>query len=461
MNSFDNFILSGANKARYIPIIGNARAIIGIYRKSTQFVVPGQTPLFLLDGNLSDRLLARAVDRLKLTKYVIIHRPFIDLERQKQIAAYRSKFNSCGWLGKDGVVTEYLAKNVERYRTTNCDLTRDTLGDYLRGYFEYEQILAEYNADIAIPPIDKATGEDIVADLNEYLFGKAKSIFPLGVESLMESNIKQSAIPKPRFFMDGMNNDPAPKGICRQRIGNTVADVLGFSKNRMEQDGAAILSEIITYCADIGLYKGNVTLYVIGAVFREFVQNSTVLYDGANYFCYAEVKEISSKFLQIWDVMQTNKQRRTDFQAAIFFDNTGLKERLRWIFGINETHDKQFDTLGIVRGQIIAWIVDNLRYPIAFLDDILYRLLWANPLYGEKLQEFSAYFTHEHCVWLKECIHRADAMARQKIEELVGFDLNETPHGMSNLSKGHYAPALYSAERYIEAMLNMDGRILP
>jgi len=61
MNTFDDFKLTGANAARFVPIHGNAAGIVGAYRKvmgmkirsREKFVGKielGMVPLFLLDG---------------------------------------------------------------------------------------------------------------------------------------------------------------------------------------------------------------------------------------------------------------------------------------------------------------------------------------------------------------------------------------------------------------------------
>ena len=87
MNSFDDFKLTGANITRYFPIWGNSSKIIGVYRKTMGFKVKarakkyremelGLIPLFLLDGELSEKKLKRAAEILNLKAYVAIYRPF-------------------------------------------------------------------------------------------------------------------------------------------------------------------------------------------------------------------------------------------------------------------------------------------------------------------------------------------------------------------------------------------------
>lgn len=74
INTFDDFVLSGANKTRYVIVIGNAAGLIGAYRKIFTTIGIGQTPLFLLDGNLSPKLLTKAKDKLELAEFIALYR---------------------------------------------------------------------------------------------------------------------------------------------------------------------------------------------------------------------------------------------------------------------------------------------------------------------------------------------------------------------------------------------------
>jgi len=365
--------------------------------------------------------------------------------------------------------------NDDLLRYENCNtITKEFLESMLRPFFDYENARVEYAATVEIEPVDATTGVEIYGDLNDFLFEWAANAFPFGVESLLEANIKQSAIPKHQFFMHGMESLPVPKGIRQSGrqmtlfdmdkpiIQDTINKLQGLIKHSISHVGAVRLSEIIELCAEIGLYKGNITLYVIGSALRDFDIDNAVFYDGVCYWNFAEVRDISSWFLQAYELYVTGRSRKSK-KAALFFDSTGLKERLESIFDLDAAPESaqekrsDLDTLGMAVVMAGKWVVENLCYPIDFLDSTLYQLLRDDGLYGEKLKQYDAYFTSERCSWLKSRMTHADAIARQKIMDAVGFDPDKTRHGMSNLPKGHYAPVLFSADSYIEAMLDTRG----
>ena len=478
MNTFDDFKLTGANATRYVPIHGNASGIIGAYRKTMGVKIKarvkhvgkielGMVPLFLLDGKLSAKALNRAVETLGLTAYVAIYRPFDSNIKTR----FEKLYKTCckrGYFKKDGSCSDWITEDLQRYETGNIfarEFVENTIGCYL----DYKAAQAEYTAISEMPPIDAATGKEIIGDLNTFLFERAMEMFPYGVENLLESNVKQSEIPKHKFFMGGMELSQEPKGVRKNggqmslfdldkpSISDTISELQRLIKQSISQNGAARLSEIIEQCAQIGLYKGDVALYVMGAAFRDFNMERAVFYDGVAYLKYTEVLDISSWILQAYELHIRNLARSAR-NAALFFDDTDLKERLEDIFNITPTQDKRFDTLGMAVLLIRRWIVENLRYPIAFLDGTIYSLLRSDCIYGEKLKQYNTYFTPERCKWLKMRLRYADTIARQAIKKSVGFDPDTTRHGMSNLPKGHYAPVLYSADAYINAMSD-TGRI--
>lgn len=143
--------------------------------------------------------------------------------------------------------------------------------------------------------------------------------------------------------------------------------------------------------------------------------------------------------------------KRKTFHAALFFDDTALKDRLRGIFAIQPPMDRpEFNTLGFAVVEMGKWVVENLNYPIAFTEEMLHRLYVEQDLYGDKMREYDAYFTTERCAWIRTRLLYADRIARKAIQEAVGFDPDTTLHPLSNLGKGHYAPILWSAEDYLE-----------
>jgi hypothetical protein len=176
-----------------------------------------------------------------------------------------------------------------------------------------------------------------------------------------------------------------------------------------------------------------------------------VFYDGIAYWRYREIRDISSWIQRAYvEIRMRRKPGRQE--AALFVDNTTLKQRLERIFGLKQSGNKNLDTLGMAVYQSNRWIVDNLRYPIAFLDGTLFGMLNDDALYGEKLCQYDAYFTEERCEWLRAQLPQADALARQAIMEAVGYDPDTTEHAFSRLPKGHYAPAFYSADFYLSEM---------
>lgn len=473
INTFDNFVLSGANKTRYIPIIGNSTGLIGAYRKIAATIETGQTPLFLLDGMLSANMLTKAKDKLGLAAFIVLYRSF-DIKLKKRYEAELTRLRSSGYINKDGSFPEWALEDLHRFETTSDLFLKEQLTGILSPYFDYEKAKKEYIGAAKALPVDAATGEEIIGDINEYLFNRAKAMFPIGVESVLEANIKQSAILKTRFFIDGMRNEPVPNGVRRSglnarqlsfcgtveaSIDDAISELCGFMRERLEQNGAVKLTDIITHCADIGLYKGNITLYAIGAACRGIKKETGIFYDGVAYWRYSEAQDISSWVLRVYDILQPRLIRgelrflsRYESDSAIFYDNTSLKERIEYVFCVKPAQDKRLDTLGMAIVLITKWITENLRYPIDFLDNTLHRLFMERELFGEKLRRYDAYFTEERCAWLKDRIPHADSIARQVIKETVGFDPDAEKHGMSNLPKGHYAPVFYSAAEYIKNM---------
>lgn len=471
MNTFDGFNLTGANIARYIPILGNAASIISAYRKRAEAVEIGRVPLFLLDGELPAKTLIRAVAQLNSTKYITIYRPF-DTKIKKKFEDLYQRVRSAGFLKKNGTAADWVLENKHRFEANTNGLGAEFLRP-IQIYIDYEKAQEDYISAAGIFPIDATTGKTITSDLNEYLYERAKSMFPLGVESILETNVKQSSIPKTQFFMDGLKDVQAPKGVRKDSkvgwqmslfdlggasVDDSIFELRGYLRRRIEKEGAVTLPEILCHCAEIGLYKGNVTLYAIGATLRAFDNENTVFYDGVGYWRFADVKDISSWILRVYDVMQPRlikgklkTLQRKESQSAIFYDNTSLKDRLRGVFELKPTSDKpEHDTLGMVIVQMGQWVIENLRYPIAFTDLNLHRIYRENNLYGDKMQAYDNYFTPERCGQIKEQLPYADSIARQAIEAEVGFDPNTTTHPLSNLGKGHYAPILWSAEEYIE-----------
>jgi hypothetical protein len=364
-------------------------------------------------------------------------------------------------------VSEFVLKYKHRAETTDDEFVKEQLTGVIQPYLDYEKAKSAYEAAIDIPPVDADTGEPIKGDLNEYLFEKAKTMFPLGIESILADNVKLQVMTKHRFFLDGTENAPAPNEIrqtgqdSRQitlfdsgkpYIGDVIQAIIDFFSRRIEETGAVKLTEIIRYCADIGLYKNNITLYVLGAAFRFFNRETAVFHDGVCYFRYIDFKDMSAHIMRIFDFYYSVKIRSSS-EALLFFDNTMLKERIKSIFPIEDSGDGQFDTLGMVLLMSGKWIVENLRYPVEFTDRTLYELFNEPNLYGGKLRQYSEYFTEARCKELKSEIICADGTARKKITEAVGFDPDTTKHRMSGLPKGHYTPLLYSTENYIKEMM--------
>jgi len=470
INSFDDFVLTSANKSRYIPILGNAAGVIGAYRKIAVNIGIGQTPLFLLDGVLSAKLLVRAKEKLKLNAFIALYRPF-DVTLKNRYEAELKRLRRSDRIKKNGSYPDWALEYLHRYEKTNDTFIKEQMFGIVEPYFIFEKAKNEYVEAIKIFPVDVTTGEEITSDLNDYLFNRAKTMFPIGIESVLISNKKQSAIPKHRFFVDGLENKPAPDGVRRfmfearqlsfcgtsdANIDDVISHLYNFIDGRIKQNGVAKLADTINHCADIGLYKSNITLYALGAACRK-LNNKTIFYDGVTYWRYSETQDISSWILRVYEIIQPRLIKgkltiieRKESDAAFFYDNTSLKERLKHIFNLKPVKDKRFDTHGMAIVWAIKWIVDNLRYPIAFLDNTLHRLFMERELYGEKLRFYDEYFSEEHCAWLKKQLPHADSLARQKIMETVGFDPDVEKHSMSNLPKGHYAPVHYSVEMYLE-----------
>ena len=480
MNTFDDFKLTGANAARFVPIYGNASGIVGAYRNTMGVKIRarkkivgkidlGMVPLFLLDGRPSEKTLSQATAKLGLTVYAAIYRPF-NIEIKKR---YRKLHERCrGWhFKKDGSMVEWLPDTISRYES-GCPFAQESLEPILRPYFDFRKAQVEYFSAVELNPIDAATRKRITGDINDFLFEWAQNTFPFGAESVLEANVKQSAIPKRKFFMDGLKALFAPKDVRqgggqmtlfdfdKPGIQDTAAELRRLIRQKLTRYKAVRLYEIIEQCAEIGLYKGNIALYVIGAALRDFNMDGAIFYDGVAYRQYAKVQDISTWFLRAYEEHGHGRSHSIR-NAALFFDNTGLKERIAFIFGTNSAGDNhhELDTLGTALVMCGKWITENLRYPIAFLDETLYRLFNDRCLYGEKLTQYDSYFTTDRCAHLKSLLPRADMLARQKIKRAIGFDPDTTAHGMSNLPKGHYAPVLYSAESYIASMIGIVGRV--
>ena len=472
MNSFDGFTLTGANNSRYVPILGNSAGIIGAYRKAMGVKIHshvkhygkmelGLVPLFLLDGELSAQRLKTAIEKLQLSAYVAVYRPF-DITLKNRYEEQDRRCRGMGFIKKDGSIPDWVLEDKRRAESIKDEYTAERIGA-IQPYLDYEKAKSAYDAAAFAPPVDADTGLVITGDLNTFLYERAKAMFPFGVESILETNAKQSAIPKHRYFTDGLENAPVPEGVKQgggqialldedqTNIYDTIEALRGFFKLRLEQYGVVGLPRIVTHCAEMGLYKSSLTLYIIGAAFQEFIREDAVFYDGVCYWRYAEVRDISTWILRVYDVHMKVKNC-SSWRAAMFLDDTRLKERLEGIFEAVQIKNNRHDTLGMTIVMLGAWIVEHLRYPIAFLDHTLHRLFREDCLYGDKLRQYAAYFSDERCAWLKANISRADAIARRKIQDAVGFDPDTTDHNMSRLPKGHYYPILFSAEDYIEAL---------
>ncbi len=468
MNTFDGFTLTGANITRYVPIIGDATKIIGAYRKhvkSAGAVGIGKIPLFLLDGELADKTLNRAIERLEITNYIALYRPF-DIKIKKRYKELDKKMRSWGFIKKDGTVADWVMEDARKFKE-KVDGWEGIKP--IQDYIDFENTKDEYETMVKVPIVDAVNHEIITEDVNQYLFERAKSMFPIGIESILIDNKRQSASPKTRFFMDGFLGLPVPKGvhkdnktnrkmalfnIKRTGVDDPITELQRFFRQQIEQQGIVTLPEIIHHCARIGLYRdNNITLYVLGAAFKEFDKEDAVFYDGVTYWKFAETRDISSWILRAYQVIQPRLVRgelvilnRAIFRAAIFYDNTTLKDRLRGIFGIETPDRPEYNTLGGVIVKIGQWVVENLQYPIAFLDEMLYHLYCERSLFGEKMQLYNDYFTPERCKQIKGQLPHADDIAQDAIRAALGF----VPE--YNLPKGHYAPILWSAEDYLEIM---------
>lgn len=353
MNTFDGFSLSGANITRYLPIYGNANGIVGAYRKYAEPhkkyepspLEPGQTPLLLLDGELSEETLRHAVERIGLTTFVALYRAY-DIKLKKRYEEALKRIRGIGYLRKNGEMADWIKGDIHRLKSTDDDVVRDALTDLLQPVFDFEKTRDEYHSAIIGPPIDASTGQEIPGDLNEYLFRRASAMYPLGVESVLTANLKQSAIPKTRYFLEGMEDAPASAGVRQigdfgvqtnlfdaacTTIDDTVETLSRLFMDSIENRGAISLADIIAYCSEIGLYMGNVAYYAIGAACRGLLQESTVFYDGVACWKFAEVRDIGSWIRQTYE---TYRKRRTSGarEAVLFFDDTALRQRVGSIF---------------------------------------------------------------------------------------------------------------------------------
>jgi len=171
MTSFDDFILSGANIMRYVPIRGNAAGIIGLYRKARESIALGQVPLFLLDGEPTSSLLNRAIEKLQIKVYIIIYRPF-DTKIKKKYEDLSKNMRSAGFFKKDGSIANWAQENLDRLETEQNEFVKKHLINTIQPYLNYINAKREYEIAVAAPIIDADTRQEITADLNEYLYEK-------------------------------------------------------------------------------------------------------------------------------------------------------------------------------------------------------------------------------------------------------------------------------------------------
>jgi len=267
---------------------------------------------------LSIKLLVRAKEKLKFNAFVALYRPF-DVKLKNRYETKFRQLRSSGYIKKDGSYADWVLEYLHRYEATHDTFLKEQMVGILNYYFNYEKVKKEYFESIEKFPVDAVTGEEITGNLNDYLFNRAKAIFPIGIESVLTSNTKQSAIPKHRFFVDGLENKFAPDGVRRfmfearqlsfcgtfdADIDDVISDLYSFMDGQIMQNGAVKLADILKHCADIGLYKSNITLYALGAACRK-LNNKTIFFDGVANWQYAETQDISSWFLRVYDIMQT------------------------------------------------------------------------------------------------------------------------------------------------------------
>ena len=209
MHSFDNFSLVNANKLRYFPILTDAKKIVGAYTKAKSEINLGQVPLFLADGDISDKVLENTITKLNLDKFVIIHRPF-DINIKKQYEDLTAKNKKRGYIQINDSIRESLEQDLIRFETEDNE-NRAFITNMYSIYFEYVAAKQQYdNIITSIIPVDAITRKQIDCDINEYLFQYAVTVYPNGIESILGTNRKISAIVKPECFMDGYNNNPPP-----------------------------------------------------------------------------------------------------------------------------------------------------------------------------------------------------------------------------------------------------------
>jgi hypothetical protein len=434
-------------------------------------IEPGKIPLFLLDGDVSTHTLDKAAQKLQLTAFLAICRPFDIGLRKRFEATWKLARGSCE-INPDGSTPTWVHEHREQIIAIREEHGVDHGMKAIQGYLDYCEARDAYEAALSASTIiDATTGDNVVADLNEYLFERAKILFPLGIESIIETNVKQPGIPKAKFFDDGMSDAPPPKHLNPQKLSAVVETLKEYFAQRIEQNGKLQLTDIVSYCGKLGLYKSNITLYILGAACRYFLRNDAIFYDGIYGFRIADEVEawsrgrihrtpklltkdvsIASYLLALYD-----RNPRRVAESALCFDQTGLNERLASIFDVDPPDRRELNTLTGTRLSITHWVIDRLRYPIAFTDAMLHRLLYDDCLYGAKLREYDEYFTPERCAYIKKRLRRADNIARRAIQKVVGFDPDTREHAMSNLPKGHYMPALYSAEDYIHALRKEGG----
>lgn len=477
MNTFDNFRLCGANINRYVPILSDASKMVGAYRKLAEVVETGKVPLFLLDGVITQENLAKAIEKAGLTAFVAICRT-CDNKAKKELENLYKMMRSRGLLNKDGMACEWLSREVRKCDTLTGE-TKQALAETIADYLIFEKAQDKYVKEAATIPIDATTGNRIDGDLNEYLFDVAKEMFPFGIESILEDNTKQSEIANTRFFMDGIQRKPPPKGVrCNDweqmsffdtrgtDVNDSIAKLREFVNRQVKETGAVTVVEMLQRCADMGLYISNTTLYALGSALRDMDKQDAVFYDGIVCRRFSKVKDVGSLVLKVHKEMQPRMikgkltvPRRSVHSSCFFIDNSTLKDRLRWIFGLSPPGGRpELDTLGVAVSQMGQWVVDNLRYPIAFLDEKLNQIYRENKLCGKAIQPFDTHFNQERCEWIREQLPHADEMARRAIEKVVGFDPDLQKHPLSTLPRGHYAPIMWSAEEYLEEIKGGNGR---
>ena len=405
-STFHEFKLNGANINRYFIVYVDSKAIVAAFRKQaldekiragkkqTNYLYGiGQVPLLLIDGNPSPETVQNAMATFGVSWWVALCRN-IDIKLKKDLKLLHKRMISGGYIYKSDKPYEWVAHYASRYEAEENEEIKAEIYPLIEDYLQYEAAKQAWHDNSLLPVHDVATGGQ-VGDINEYIYRLAQERYPVGIENITQKNVKLNTIIKHKWFL---SDTPPPNaknaagqpqqldlfnwGKSHVSVEDTISRLAEFIKPKLG-DGVHVV-DMMKYLAEIGIYESDIALYVMGRALAQTTCGHTVMFDGVADFRHQAQPDISGEIVDLYK--KRFMTRRSD--KVFFNDKTNLKEKISCLFNIvkQEESRPEFDTLGFALLKAKMWVIDNLKYPIAFLDGMIHEMFMSDRLYGEELK---------------------------------------------------------------------------